>query len=113
MQMKKSSKLNTGQRQFQRKSETFVCELCHEEVVGSGYTNHCPQCLYSKHVDINPGDRLESCQGLMVPIAIKLKGGQPVSVVHRCQQCGIERSNKLSEQDSSEQIIKIAGGLNQ
>ena len=23
----------------------------------NGYTNHCSQCLWSKHVDINPGDR--------------------------------------------------------
>ena len=31
---------------------------------GNGYTNHCPKCLWSKHVDINPGDRGANEQAL-------------------------------------------------
>ncbi|HYC79501.1 MAG TPA: RNHCP domain-containing protein, partial [Candidatus Binatia bacterium] len=53
---------------FQRTPENFVCENCGTKVSGNGYTNHCPNCLYSKHVDNNPGDRLNKCHGLMEPI---------------------------------------------
>ena len=36
---------------FIRKTEDFICENCGAVVVGNGYTNHCPACLYSKHVE--------------------------------------------------------------
>ena len=49
---------------FIRKTEDFICEHCGREVRGNGYTNHCPYCLWSKHVDINPGDRAAGCGGL-------------------------------------------------
>ncbi|MEK7158524.1 MAG: RNHCP domain-containing protein, partial [Patescibacteria group bacterium] len=44
-------------RTFQRRVEDFTCESCGAQVTGDGYTNHCPQCLVSKHVDVYPGDR--------------------------------------------------------
>ena len=61
-------------KQFNRKKENFVCENCGEKVEGNGYTNHCPNCLWSKHVDINPGDRQEECKGLMVPVDLEKQG---------------------------------------
>ena len=41
-------------------NEDFICENCGKDVEKSSYTarDHCPYCLYSKHVDINPGDNL-------------------------------------------------------
>src|SRR3989338_8156335 len=51
------SKIMTTSRRFQRTKEDFTCERCGFFVRGSGYTNHCPQCLWSKHVDVNPGNR--------------------------------------------------------
>ena len=92
---------------FQRKKENFVCENCGTEVMGNGYTNHCPKCLYSKHVDINPGDRAEKCGGLMVPIDIEIKNGQYI-IIHRCQKCGITRRNKACENDDFEAILALA-----
>ncbi|MDD4027925.1 MAG: RNHCP domain-containing protein, partial [Bacilli bacterium] len=43
--------------------ENFICEVCKKEVKSLGYTarDHCPYCLSSKHVDINPGDRKCTC----------------------------------------------------
>ena len=61
-------------RKFQRKKEDFICENCNKKVKGDGYTNHCPACLWSKHVDINPGDRLAECKGMMKPIGLDKKG---------------------------------------
>ena len=65
-------------KRFQRKIEDFVCANCGAKIKGNGYTNHCPACLWSKHVDINPGDRASVCGGLMKPIDIELKKGKYV-----------------------------------
>jgi len=49
-----------------------------------GYTarDHCPYCLYSKHLDIFPGDRKNECKGLMKPIGyMKKKYGQGFGIV--------------------------------
>lgn len=46
---------------FTEIDEEFICEHCGQHVPKLGYScrNHCPYCLYSKHVDVNPGDRQE------------------------------------------------------
>jgi hypothetical protein len=57
---------------FKKTKEDFVCEHCGKPVVGNGYTNHCPECLWSKHVDVNPGDRAATCLGLMEPVGVTI-----------------------------------------
>ena len=84
--------------QFQRKKENFVCDHCGAQVVGSGFTNHCPKCLYSKHVDVYPGDRLGECLGLMEPKALLLERSE-YQILHRCIRCGIEKKNKTVSED--------------
>ena len=94
-------------RKFQRRIEDFTCEHCGQAVQGSGFTNHCPVCLWSKHVDINPGDREESCRGLMEPIAVTPhKDGYRIRF--RCTRCGVERWNKATPEDDFEMLLKIA-----
>ncbi len=83
--------------------EDFICGTCGFSVRGNGYTNHCPQCLWSKHVDVNPGDREATCQGLMEPIRIESKNGSFV-ILHRCVVCGFERRNKAADGDSFDVI---------
>lgn len=92
---------------FRKKKENFKCENCGHEVKGNGYTNHCPICLYSKHVDIFPGDRLEKCKGLMKPISVDKKDGEYV-LIHKCIKCGVEKRNKVSKEDNFEEIIKLS-----
>ena len=94
-------------KRFNRNIENFICEHCGAEVSGNGYTNHCPHCLYSKHVDINPGDRAAECGGLMEPIDIEQKDGKFI-IVHRCQKCGFVRKNKMQENDDFNAILKIS-----
>ena len=94
-------------RQFQRTIEDFTCSHCGSAVQGNGYTNHCPKCLWSKHVDINPGDRQEQCRGEMEPICVESKQGSYI-ITHRCQACGIERRIKADKADDFEAIIAIA-----
>ena len=93
-------------RKFQKKTEDFVCENCGTHVKGDGFTNHCPKCLYSKHVDVNPGDRAEVCGGLMKPISV-LKIGKEYSIIQQCVRCGFERKNKMLAEDDFESLLKI------
>ena len=48
-------------------NDTFICKNCGRTAVpegaGSNHRNHCPNCLYSLHVDIEPGDRESDCGG--------------------------------------------------
>jgi hypothetical protein len=94
-----SSGFNKPMKKFQRKKENFECENCDENIKGNGYTNHCPKCLYSKHVDINPGDRLETCHGLMIPVDL-IKRKKKLSIIHQCLKCKIEKPNKVSPNDN-------------
>jgi rubrerythrin len=94
-------------KKFQRKIEDFVCDNCGATVKGTGYTNHCPKCLYSKHVDINPGDRASDCGGLMSPVEIELSHGKYI-IIHRCGKCGYQKKNKSQKDDNLDLIIKIA-----
>ena len=94
-------------KKFTKKVENFICENCGKSVIGNGYTNHCPFCLYSKHVDINPGDRSCTCGGLMKPIEIQQKNGEFV-ILHKCTKCGLERKNKVQENDDINKIIEIS-----
>ena len=93
---------------FVKVTENFICEHCGESVQGSGYTNHCPQCLYSKHVDkVFPGDRTADCDGLMKPVNLEVKNGQ-YNITHRCLNCGKQSKNKAAENDSQEELIKLS-----
>ena len=60
-------------KRFNMIDENFICENCGKEITKLGYTarDHCNYCLYSKHVDILPGDRKNMCQGLLKPIGIE------------------------------------------
>jgi len=88
---------------FLPREEPFTCEHCNQAVspLGKGtYRNHCPFCLYSKHVDeLGPGDRASVCHGLMEPIAIDSDGKRGWLIVHRCQACGKQIRNKAAPDD--------------
>ena len=94
-------------KKFQRTVEDFVCENCGYEVVGTGYTNHCPKCLWSKHVDVHPGDRAAVCGGMMEPV--RVEGASPeYAIVQRCVICGHERKNAAAPEDDTDAVIAVA-----
>jgi hypothetical protein len=80
---------------FIKNTEDFKCEHCGHEVKGNGFTNHCPACLWSKHVDVNPGDRAAKCGGMMRPIRVELEK-QDYIIIHECQKCGHSKRNKMN-----------------
>ena len=93
-------------KKFQRTKEDFICEHCCEAVRGDGYTNHCPKCLWSKHVDVNPGDRLAKCGGLMEPVGMDFKAGE-YEILHHCTVCGFEKWNKSAKNDDHNAILQL------
>ena len=94
-------------RKFERRKEDFICENCGHRIVGNGYTNHCPACLFSKHVDVNPGDRKCQCLGLMEPIGT-ISSRKGYTIIHRCQKCGAVKKNKSAKNDSFEAILAVS-----
>ena len=89
---------------FQKKAEDFACEHCGFAVKGGGYTNHCPACLWSKHVDKFPGDRAEKCGGMMEPFKIEMEKDEFI-LSHRCIVCGHIKRNKTSVGDNLDVIL--------
>ena len=92
---------------FIKTTENFICEKCGVEVEGNGYTNHCPECLWSKHVDVLPGDRAELCGGMMEPVRVGKKGKE-YTIIHKCTKCGVEKPNKAKKEDNFDLIIQIS-----
>lgn len=90
---------------FQRRKEDFLCAHCGVFVVGNGYTDHCPACLWSRHVDINPGDRAQSCGGMMEPVWAERKG-TGYRIYYRCQKCLAPHRVKATEADDPSALLK-------
>ena len=94
-------------KKFTKTVEDFTCAHCGAAVFGNGYTNHCPKCLWSRHVDDNPGDRKSTCGGMMEPIsAISARDGYIIT--HKCEQCGKTIRQHTSPDDDIDAIIKIS-----
>jgi hypothetical protein len=94
------------EKKFQKNREEFICEFCGQFVKGNGYTNHCPNCLWSKHVDINPGDRKNDCRGIMEPIDAFLKNGNWI-LKQQCKKCGEIRNIRLQKGDNLDVLQEI------
>ncbi len=91
---------------FVRNRENFTCGHCGKSVVGNGYTNHCPDCLWSRHVDRDPGDRAAECRSMMEPIGVSMVG-DTYRIIHRCLACGYEKVNVNSPEDRFETLLAI------
>ena len=96
-------------KKFKMIDEKFICENCEFEVDKLNYTarDHCPCCLYSKHVDVMPGDRANSCMGLMKPIGIE-KFRDSYKIIYRCLKCGEAHKNIMALDDNYELIVKLS-----
>ena len=96
-------------KRFNMIDENFICENCNQEVKKLNYTarDHCPNCLYSKHLDINPGDRLNECQGLMKPIGIE-KYKDTYKIIYKCLKCSQIHKNIIANDDNMDLIISLS-----
>lgn len=75
---------------------------------GGRHRNHCPYCLYSRHVDgRTPGDRASECGGSMAPVGYFLRPKGEHVVVHRCLSCGFERYNRVAADDDLDLVLAL------
>lgn len=96
-------------KKFTMKDENFICENCGHNVEKLNYTarDHCPICLYSKHVDILPGDRMNTCKGLLKPIGIE-KFKDTYKIIYKCEKCSELHKNIMANDDDMDLIIKLS-----
>ncbi len=95
------------------RNDPFQCGNCGKQVTpikyGGSYRNHCPYCLWSKHVDTDePGDRQSNCQGMMEPMGVFTRRTGEYVLVHKCQKCGLERYNRIAGDDDFEKVTKLS-----
>lgn len=97
-------------KKFKMIDESFTCYNCGEEVSPLGYTarDHCPNCLHSLHLDINPGDRASNCKGHLIPIGIEKNKKRGYKILYKCDKCGIHTKNVMATDDNMEQIINLS-----
>ena len=93
-------------------NDSFTCKNCGEYVLPEGaatkHRNHCPKCLVSLHVDINPGDRANICGGNMDPISVWVRKNGEWAIIHRCRVCGGISSNRIAADDNPTLLMSIA-----
>ncbi len=78
--------------------------------------NHCPYCLWSRHLDLErPGDRLSACKALMRPVGLTRKkvfkkygetSGE-LMLVHRCTDCERLSANRLAADDDVDALLAV------
>jgi len=104
------------------KKPGFKCDHCQNwvslEAIGTKNRNHCPFCLWSKHLDLATGDRQSNCQGVMVPIGLtfkkegidkytkKPKQGELI-LVHQCADCSKISINRIAGDDDASVIMRV------
>ena len=105
------------QKRFTKNDSGFICAHCGKEVLPLGYTsrNHCPYCLWSLHVDVNPGDRANTCRGILRPFRAEPDPKRGYILYHRCERCGTVVRNKTAHEaavqpDDMELIIRLTAG---
>ena len=93
-------------------NDSFTCKvcgrLCTPQNAGSDHRNHCPNCLSSLHVDLEPGDRASDCGGIMDPVAVWVRKGGEWAIIHRCRRCGALSSNRVAADDNPMKLMSIA-----
>ena len=96
-------------KRFNMKDESFICKNCKNLVKKLEYSarDHCPNCLYSMHVDVNPGDRLNTCMGLLKPIGIE-KYRDTYKIIYECEKCKTIHKNIMANDDNMDLIIELS-----
>ena len=90
----------------------FTCKVCGRPVAppqeGGVQRNHCPNCLASLHLDVEPGDRAAGCGSIMDPIGVWVRKNGEWALIHRCRRCGALSSNRIAADDNPMKLMSIA-----
>jgi len=103
--------LSTGSAGFT--SLALRCGHCGLDVsmraLGTAHRNHCPNCLWSRHLDDDaPGDRAAECGSLMEPIAVSVRATGEWVLVHRCGGCDTLHLNRTAGDDNALVLLRLA-----
>ena len=92
-------------KRFTKNDSGFICANCGNEVPPLKYTsrNHCPKCLCSLHLDVNPGDRASDCGGVMDPAFAEPDAKRGFIISHKCRI----RRNKAAADDDRDLLIEL------
>ena len=98
----------------------FLCKYCNAYVSsasslsGVQNRNHCPYCLWSRHLDLYAaGDRLSACKSPMKPIGLTVKAtckkygpaqGE-LMLIHQCTECGTISINRIAADDDPQTVF--------
>jgi hypothetical protein len=109
--LKQSDRQRSGRRR-RSDPQAFKCGHCRAfigaPVSGGRHRNHCPLCLYSRHVDgKKPGDRASSCRSLMAPAGTFFRRNGEQVIVHRCLGCGFERHCRVAADDNMVACLQL------
>ena len=84
---------------------------------GVNNRNHCPYCLWSRHLDLfTAGDRLSACKGQMRPIGLTMKKSRnkyrleargELMLIHQCAECEDLSINRIAADDDPESILMV------
>ena len=78
--------------------------------------NHCPYCLWSRHLDlVTAGDRLSACKAPMQPLGLTMKPGRnryaqtggELMLVHACVGCSRLSINRIAADDDADRLLEI------
>lgn len=106
------SRVTHKHRHNRSTEEVFKCKNCRRFIghlpSGGHHRNHCPFCLFSRHVDgKTSGDRASQCGARMEPIGyFQRKNGEYV-LVHHCLGCGLERINRVAADDYFDLVLSL------
>lgn len=113
----------TRRARGQSDEQGFICRHCNLYVpcapiiAGVQNRNHCPICLWSRHLDgLRAGDRLAGCRASMRPIGLTTKRGRnkyagerdgELMIIHQCTVCPKVVINRIAADDSAAAIFEL------
>lgn len=89
---------------------------CEPLLAGVQNRNHCPYCLWSRHLDLErPGDRLAACREKMQPVGLTLKRRPKkygtergeLMLIHVCLDCGKVSINRIAADDLADRLFEV------
>ena len=94
---------------FEKNDNEFICRVCGKTVPMLKYSSrdHCNKCLCSIHIDINPGDRANSCLGTLIPVDVEINNNKGYVIKYKCNKCNQTHNNKSAEDDNFKTILKV------
>ncbi len=94
------------------RDQAFKCVHCKQFIgappSGGRHRNHCPNCLWSRHVDQgHPGDRKSDCHAAMEPVGKLVRRNGEQVVLHRCRSCGKDDPNRIAADDNPLLLMRL------